>query len=107
MVSIEPLLGRVLAGERLAESELGLDDPTPWSALTLWHLRNAVYARHGHEFKSPDLDTFFYGKRPAKQKVDRTRLLPLKKPAAPDASLTAADNANLALITRLEKSLQK
>lgn len=99
--SFEPLLRKVLAGEELTEADLLVNDTGPkWSLLTLWKLRNAAYARHGYLFKTPDLNTFFYGPR---EPVGEPKLLPLaKKGETKKVTLSKADTANVRLIKLME-----
>lgn len=90
-VSIEPLLGKVLRGERLTAEAL-----KPLAATSLTRLRNAAYARHGRPFKSAELRAFFYGARANKS---ATSLLPLTESAAfTDSMLDEADRANIKLV---------
>jgi hypothetical protein len=86
--SIEPLLAKVLAGERLVPEALA-----PLSALSLSRLKNAPYARHGRRFKTPDLEAFFYGPRAGES---ASKVLPLKAdPAFRDSVLDASDRKNV------------
>jgi hypothetical protein len=90
--TIEPLLAKVLAGQRLSA-----DDVKPLSADSLSRLRNAPYARHGRVFKNPALQAFFYAPRPGEL---ATRLLPLQPNAAfAEALLDGNDKANVAVVT--------
>jgi len=99
---IHPLLGKVLKGKPVSEADLAPASPKGqgWSAVTLWRLRNAVFARHGRAFTNPDLQRFFYGEYPP----DLTKgLLPLKvDPAFNDARLTTVDRANIKLLKKHE-----
>lgn len=89
--SIEPLLGKVLRGERLTAEAL-----KPLAPSSLTRLRNAAYARHGRPFKSADLRAFFYGARADKS---ATSLLPLTESAAfTDSMLDESDRANIKLL---------
>ncbi len=93
MAPIDGLLADVLAGRAVKlEGE--------WSPLTLWKLRNAVFARHGKRFESPDLTRFFYGPEAAPAPG-----LPLKASAEAwsDKKLTAQDKKNIAALTAAEK----
>jgi len=89
MDSTATLFAQVLTGKALTKKAIdGL------SSVSLWRLRNAVFARHGKTFEHPDLTRFFYG--------PGATLKDLKpKDAAP--SLTKADKANVALIQAQEK----
>ena len=102
--SFEPLLAQVLAGEPLDEADLALDDDLPWSPLTTWKLRSAVFARHGAVFEHPDLDRFFYGDRgPDAMPVD---LLPLPRaPARTDVVLDPVDRENLQRLWAYESAV--
>lgn len=104
MDSIEPLLAKVVKGEALTEAEIyaGVEGPA-LSPLSLWKLRNAAYARHGYVFKTPDLNTFFYGPRDA-AKDDASTVLPLKKGQPGKVDLTPTDTANVRLIKKLEQA---
>lgn len=102
MESIEGVLGTVLKGDKLTRAQLYADDPEmSWSPLTLWKLRNAAYARHGYRFKTPDLNTFFYGPR------EGSTLLPIKGGEAAQVELTESDRANVVLIKSLETHKKK
>jgi hypothetical protein len=94
-----PLLDKVLRGEALPADALQLaGGARRWSPLTLWKLRNAVFARHGRTFQNEDLQAFFYG--PAS-------LWPELKVKAnfSDNDLTVTDRANLALVQAAEARL--
>lgn len=99
--SIEGPLRKVLAGQKLTRAEVFADHAElSLSLLSLWKLRNAAYARHGYRFKTPDLNTFFYGPREA---VGEPKLLPLaRKGDTRKVTLTAEDTANVQLIKALE-----
>lgn len=87
--SFEPLLKKVLAGEALTTKDLKTEHGPPWSPLTLWRLKNAVFARHGRTFGNPDLGRFFYGGK-----------LGLRIDASyADARMTDVDRANVALLS--------
>lgn len=102
MESIEGVLATVLKGEKLTREQLHADDPEmSWSPLTLWKLRNAAYARHGYVFKTPDLNTFFYGPR------EGSTLLPIKRGEGGEVELTENDRANVVLIKALETHKKK
>jgi hypothetical protein len=92
--SFEPLLAKVLAGNPLTDADLSLDDELPWSPMTLWKLRGAVFARHGATFDHPDLERFFYGDRgPDAMPID---LLPVPTPRQRSAvELDDVDRENL------------
>lgn len=96
MESFEPVLAAVLKGEKLTRAQLRADEEQKWSPLTLWKLRNAAYARHGFKFKTPDLNTFFYGPR------EDSKLLPIAKGDKAKVELTPDDVANVQLIKTLE-----
>jgi hypothetical protein len=85
--AVEPLIARVLAGQKLKAAEL-----KPIGKDGLAKLRNAPYARHGRPFKNPMLQSYFYN----------GKLKP--NPAFRESQLDAADNANLALILAEIKS---
>lgn len=96
--SMQPVLEKVLAGKALTRDDLHADHPEMnWSALTLSKLRNAAYARHGYQFKNPDLNAFFYGPR-----AKREGSLPLPKGTTKTVKLTPIDGANVRLIKSLE-----
>lgn len=99
--SIEAQLRKVLAGQELTEADLFVDDEgMDLSPLSLWKLRNAAYARHGYQFKTADLNTFFYGPR---EPVGEPKLLPLEtKGTTKKVELSKADTANVRLIKLLE-----
>jgi hypothetical protein len=78
--TVEPLLVRVLAGQRISAAELRGLQPDEISLV-----RNAPYARHGRRFKKPELQSFFYGRRGL-----------VVNPAYSDKLLDAADQANIA-----------
>ncbi|HEX8746317.1 MAG TPA: YARHG domain-containing protein [Pyrinomonadaceae bacterium] len=79
---------KVVRGAALDESDL-----TALSGEELRRLRNTVYARHGRTFDSPDLQRYF-DKRPwYRPRSDYS-----------EASLTAADLANIKLIQAVENS---
>lgn len=102
MESIEGVLATVLKGEKLTREQMHADDPDmSWSPLTLWRLRNAAYARHGYTFKTPDLNTFFYGPR------EGSTLLPIKQGEGAEVELTENDRANVVLIKSLETHKKK
>jgi len=95
--SIEPLLGRLLAGKAIGTQEL-----VRVSGVTLWRLRNAPFARHGRPFKNDDLQQFFYGERKV---ALPSKLLPLApNPGFTDSMLDAADKENLATIASEAKA---
>jgi len=99
---ILPLLGKVLRGEELARRDLAPEDEggPRWSSVTLWRLRNAVFARHGRSFENPDLERFFYGAYPTKLAGE---LLPRSKnPGYMDQLLTETDRNNIKLIKSFE-----
>lgn len=97
MASIEPALKVVLAGKPVTVGD-------EWSVLSLWKLRNAVFARHGRPFDDPDLRRFFYGPQAAPGPG-----FPLKPAEGrwSDARLTAQDKKNAALLLAAEKKLRK
>jgi hypothetical protein len=101
--SFEPLLATVLAGDGLDASDLHTGDDLPWSPLTVWKLRSAVFARHGATFEHPDLERFFRGDRgPDAMPID---LLPLPAPTVRhDVELDAVDRENLALLFEYERA---
>lgn len=101
MASFEPLLGKVLQGESVSTADLGSSDGHPrYTPVTLWRLRNAVFARHGRPFKHPDLQAFFYG-----DGIVPSPLLPVAiDEAYSDARLTDVDRANLSVIKAAEGS---
>ena len=99
---IHSLLGKVLKGEPVSDADLepASADGPGWSAVTLWRLRNAVFARHGRAFSNPDLQRFFYGEYPPGLSKG---LLPLKvDPGYSDAKLTAVDKGNIKLFKKHE-----
>lgn len=102
--SFEPALAKVLSGKPLTDKDLfgGEPDRPSWSALTLWKLRNAAYARHGYPFKSPELNAFFYRERPGK-----LGLLPLPQLNHAAVKLTAVDGANVRLVKKYEAALKR
>lgn len=104
MGSFEPVLKKVLAGEKLERSDLVMEDGPSWSPLTLWRLRNAAYARHGYQFEKDDLNAFFYGPRDERHK---TALLPLPKGTKKKVELTPIDGQNVRLIKDIEKGAKK
>jgi hypothetical protein len=88
------ILVDIFAGRSIAKHDFeGL------SLVSLWKLRNAVYARHGRKFKHPDLNRLFYqGKKRA------GGLLPRKiNPRFKDSLLTATDRASVRVIRKLER----
>jgi hypothetical protein len=85
--AVEPLIARVLAGQKLKAAEL-----KPIGKDGLAKLRNAPYARHGRPFKDATLQSYFYS---AKLKPN---------PAFRESQLDAVDNANLTLILAEIKS---
>jgi hypothetical protein len=93
--SFEPLLVQVLAGRPLDDADLFVGDDLPWSPMTLWKLRSAVFARHGAVFEHPDLERFFYGDRGSDaMPID---LLPLPQPSTRgEVNLEPVDRENLA-----------
>lgn len=92
MAPIEAQLAAVLAGKPLTlEGE--------WSALTLWKLRNAVFARHGKRFDNPDLTRFFYGPEASVPGPALT----VSTEAWSDKRLSAQDKKNVAVIVKAEK----
>ena len=104
--SFEAVLGKVIAGKKLTDADL---TPTPdagFSALTLWKLRNAAYARHGYIFKTQDLNDFFYAPRTGGMKVEGG-MLPLTHERKKKVTLTAEDGANVRLIKQFEAKLKK
>jgi hypothetical protein len=70
---------------------VGGEDIGGLSAVTLWRLRNAPYARHGRKFVSPDLQTFYY----ANDKLPQLHV----DPAFKDRMLTNVDDANVQLVS--------
>lgn len=94
---IDEFLETIFAGKPLRSQALPLLSP-----VSLWKLRNAIYARHGRPFKNPDLQRFFYGDRGLPDET--TPLLPRKvNPRFHERMLTAEDKANLALIKKAER----
>jgi hypothetical protein len=87
--SIEPLLVKVLSGQRLDESDVkGI------STASLGLLRNAPFARRGRPFKNPALQSFFYEPRSAASKLPALK----PNPAFKETMLDAVDKANLAIV---------
>jgi len=78
----------VVRGALLEEGELAA-----LSREELRRLRNAVYARHGRTFDSPDLQRYFEGRSWYKPRSDYT-----------ESSLTQTDLANIKLIQTVENS---
>lgn len=103
MRSIEPLLATILAGEALDPKALTDPNGGSWSVLSVWKLRNAVFARHGRRFDNPDLHRFFYGPDGA-----RAAGLPARPSNEPwsDARLTPIDKKNVALLKSTEDRLR-
>lgn len=99
MTSFEPVLAKVLRGEPIARTDLQTADGYRlFSDVTLWRLRNAVFARHGRSFKHPDLQHFFHG-----DGAVSTPLLPVGADASySDDRLTATDKANLRVVQAIE-----
>jgi hypothetical protein len=96
--SIAPQLAKVLSGKRLQPADLACFTP-----VTLWKLRNGVYARHGAPLHDPDLEAFFYGRRTALLKRPlHTSLLPRRVRADyKDDVLTEIDQYNIGLIEQV------
>ena len=94
-IDTAPLLATIVKGGALNKHQLlTTGRGHPLSPLSLWRLRNAVYARHGRPFQNPDLPSLFYGKGGCcKEQPD----------FSPD-KLTNADRANVKLIASLEKT---
>lgn len=91
-----PLLDLILRGEPLPADALKLSGgDRRWSPLTLWKLRNAVFARHGRPFQHADLQAFFYG-------PERRWTQLAVVPSFSDSHLTPTDRANLAMIQAAE-----
>lgn len=100
-------LQRVVDGEELDRDDLCPGTETCWSALTLWKLRNAAYARHGYKFDKDDLNRFFYDPRPGgigrtEHEDVRQNLLPLPRGLSKDVKLTPVDSKNVKLIKEYE-----
>jgi len=93
-VDISPLIATIAKGEGLDNRQLKVDaGKSRLSPLSLWRLRNAVFARHGRKFENSDLATFFYGKGGCcKEQSDYS----------PD-KLSQIDRANVKLIASLER----
>lgn len=94
MGSIEAPLAAVLAGRAITVE-------SAWTPLTLWKLRNAVFARHGKRFESPDLTRFFYG--PDAVKVQGRPPLAVSAEPWSDAKLDAVDKRTIAALVVAEK----
>ena len=98
MESMEPALDKVLAGQLLTKEELFVPDEAGakpecrWGWVTLWKLRNAVFARHGRPFLSKDLQNFFY----SQSKGKRAELKPVED--FKNEMLSATDKKNVAAI---------
>ncbi|MCB9524081.1 MAG: YARHG domain-containing protein [Myxococcales bacterium] len=103
--SFEAVLGKIIAGQKLTKEDLTPSPDAGFSALTLWKLRNAAYARHGYKFKKQDLNDFFYGPRTGDQKLDNG-MLPLTHELKANVTLTAEDGANVRLIKEFEARLK-
>jgi hypothetical protein len=101
--SFEPLLARILAGDAIDETDLAANEDLPWSPMTLWKLRGAVFARHGATFEHPDLERFFYGDRGSDaMPVD---ILPLSEPRVQgEVVLESVDRENLAVLFAYEEA---
>ncbi len=118
---LAPLLRALLSGTPLSDS-LGIGDApdatvdavlSRLSAMSLFRLRNAPYARHGRPFKSADLQSFFYDAAPPFLKArdshglderKRSGLFPQTVDAAyADTKLTPTDHANIATIRRAQE----
>jgi hypothetical protein len=92
-VGFESQLKKIVRGETLTKKEL---TPEPlFSGLTLWILRNGIFARHGMIFRHPDLKHFFYG--------SRSKLGLKESKNYSDSLLSKADNSNIRLIRDQEK----
>lgn len=79
---------KLVKGELLTASDL-----EGWSAQDMRNLRNAVYARHGRIFETPELRDYFNSRPWYKPRQDHK-----------DSDLTPNDYANLALIKKAESA---
>jgi formylglycine-generating enzyme required for sulfatase activity len=91
---IAPLIASIAKGEALDNRRLQVEaGRSKLSPLSLWRLRNAVFARHGRKFQNPELSDLFYGKGGCCK----------EQPDFSPGKLSKVDHANVKLITDLEK----
>ncbi|MCB9755595.1 MAG: hypothetical protein H6713_37165 [Myxococcales bacterium] len=104
-VNVETIAGplaKVLAGERLTESDVWLDhEELGYSPLSLRKLSAAVRARHGHAFADEDLAAFFYDERP-EDWAERGLPALTRAEAITGEALSEVDRQNLELLKRAE-----
>ncbi len=121
-LALGPLFRTILDGKPLDDAAVHYDlepDETiadrlaTLSAVSLFRLRNAVYAHHGRPFSQPDLQAFFYGEVPsfvtAHAGADPQGRAAAGLPRTPDptfdeSQLTTNDHATIALIRRIERA---
>lgn len=94
LLSFEPQLRKVLAGERLTDEDLA-PYGVELNAITRWRLAAAVRARHGIVPDHPDLQRFLY--EPGS--VSGVELLPIpREEGGAESSLTEEDRHNLRVL---------
>lgn len=104
MESIEPELDKIFAGQLLEKDDLFVPDQGRgkpeclWGWVTLWKLRNAVFARHGRPFVNEDLQSFFY----RQSKGKRADLEPVQ--GFKNEMLSPTDRKNIAAIQGCESN---
>ena len=98
--TLDCLIRQIFDNQRLLREQLQALD-----AMHLYHLRHAVYARHGRRFKDSNLDRLFYTDVAREQSgglLPRTR-----KRGYSDAQLTDIDRANIELLQSTESARKK